>query len=85
LQSWTDLVPPSVFAEVKTATAQALERVTGSAVASSATHIVTMPYHPGVTTKTRIIHDGRTLTVTGVGTPDARKADTVAVCEEVVA
>jgi SPP1 family predicted phage head-tail adaptor len=85
-QTWTDLTPPTMSARIAPATAAALERVTaGATVLSAATHIVTMPYHPQVTTKTRIIFSGRTLTVTGVSNPEERNIETIAVCEEVVA
>lgn len=83
-QLWSDLSPASVSAKISPATAADLERVTAGTVTASATHIVEMPYHAGVTTKTRIIFDGRTFTVTGVATPDERKVDTIALCDEVV-
>lgn len=85
LQSYTDLTPSRMSARIQPATAQDLERVAPGTVQSSATHIVTMPYHPGVTTKTRIVFDGRTFTVSGVATPDERKQETIALCEEIVA
>lgn len=84
-QTWTDLVPPSMYAKIATATARDLQREAAGTVLSAATHIITMPYHPGVTTKTRILFDGRTFDVTGVSDPDERHIDTVAICTEVVA
>lgn len=83
-QTWTDLVPPTMFAKIDIATGRDLERQAAGTILSAATHIVTMPYHPGVTTKTRIIFEGRTLNVTGVGDPDERHVETVAVCVEQV-
>lgn len=83
-QIWSDLAPASVSAKIEPATAQELERVAPGTVVAGATHIVTLPYHPGVTVNTRIIFDGRTFTVSGVATPDERKVATIALCSEVV-
>lgn len=83
-QSWIDLAPPKLFARIDPATARDLERVFAGAVISTASHVVRMPYHPGITTKTRIIFNGRTFEVTGVSSPEERQTETVcAVTEEV--
>jgi SPP1 family predicted phage head-tail adaptor len=83
-QSWTDLVPPAVSAQIAPATARDLERVAAGTVLSTATHLVTMPYHAGVTTKTRILFNGRSFSVTGVADPEERHVETIAICVEVV-
>jgi len=83
-QAWTDLAPASVSAKVAPATAADLERVTTGTAVATATHVVKMPFHPGVAIKTRVIHDGRTFNVTGVANPEERGVETVAVCVEVV-
>jgi SPP1 family predicted phage head-tail adaptor len=90
-QTWQPLFPSPVWASVAPASSRDLERVgarservgEGSAI-STATHIVMMRYHSGVTTKTRITFHGRTFNVTGVANPDERNIETVALAVEVV-
>jgi SPP1 family predicted phage head-tail adaptor len=82
-QSWTDLPPPA-FANVSPATVASLEHAAAGTILSTATHIVTVPYRGGVSTKTRILVDGRVLNVTSVQDPDERHVDLVLVCAEVV-
>jgi head-tail adaptor len=83
-QTWIDCVPPAVQAEIKTATAEDLERLASGTVIASASHIVTFGYHPQVITKSRILFNGRIFNVTNVGNPEERNVETVAICEEVV-
>jgi SPP1 family predicted phage head-tail adaptor len=83
-QTWADLVPPWVSAQILPATAKDLERVSAGTVLATATHIVSMPYHPQVTTKTRILFNGRSFSVTGVADPEERHVETIAICAEVV-
>lgn len=83
-QVWSDLAPAAVDARIAPATAADLERVTTGTTLSTATHVVTMPYHPQVATSTRIIFNGRTFHVAGVATPDELQVETVALCTEVV-
>lgn len=92
---FTTLWPPSggttlakVWASVQPATARDLERVVAGTVQSNASHLVTVRYIPGVTTKTRVIfHDtvgDRTFSVTGIHDPDERHISLVLACQEVV-
>jgi len=88
---WQPLFPSPVWASIAPASARDLERVGAGTervgagtVLSSATHIVTMRYHSGVTTKTRITFHGRTFNVTGVANPDERNIETIALAMEVV-
>lgn len=83
-QTWFDLTPPAVYAKIAPATQADLERVTAGTVLSTATQVVTMPYHPGVTTQTRIIFDGRLLYVKGVANPEERNIELILLCTEVV-
>jgi head-tail adaptor len=64
-QSWIDLVPPSWRVSIEPATARDLEFVTAGTVLSAATHIVRGDFHPGVTTATRMVFDGRQMSITG--------------------
>ncbi len=84
-QTYANLDPPTRYAQIKPATAADLERVSAGTVLSTATHVITMDYHDGVTTKTRITFDARTFNVTGVSSPEERKIETVAIAVEVVA
>jgi len=83
-QTWTDLVPPALYVKIAPATAREVERLAAGTVLATATHIVTGPYHAGVTTKTRIVFNGRVFSVTGVANPDERNVETIAICAEVV-
>lgn len=83
-RTWFDLTPAVVSAKIAPATAADLERVTSGTVLSTASSIVTMPYHPQVTTETRILFNGRALSVTGVSNPEERNVETIALCVEMV-
>jgi head-tail adaptor len=83
-ETWAPLSPPTRMAEIKPATARDLERVVANAVESTASHILTMDYHAGVTTETRITFGTRVFTVDGLQNPDERNIDHVVACTEVV-
>jgi head-tail adaptor len=83
-QSWTDLTPAAVSAKIAPATAADLERLVSGTVLATATHIVTMPYHPGVVIASRVLFNGRQFSVTGVANPEERNVETIAVCVEIV-
>ena len=84
-QSWVDLAPPRAYAKISTATAVDMQQMfADSTTLSTASHVINLPHHPGITTKVRILFDGRTFMVTGVADPDSRKAETVLACTEVV-
>jgi hypothetical protein len=76
--TFAPLDPPMVSAKVEPATTRSLERVAaGSVVVSTATHVITMPFHPGVTTQTRITwtddaNRPHTANVTSVNNVDER-------------
>jgi len=84
IPSWTDLNPPALSMKIAAATAADLERVTAGTVLATATHIVTGPFHPQITTQTRILFNGRSFSVTGVSNPEERNVELVLVCVEVV-
>jgi SPP1 family predicted phage head-tail adaptor len=83
-QTWTDLVPASGWVAIVPATAKDLERVTADTVLAAASHILTGPYHPQVTTQTRVTFGTRTFSVTGVSNREERNIEMVLVCTEVV-
>ncbi len=83
--SYAALSPSPVQASIEPATARSLERMAAGSVIASATHLVSMRYHSGVTTKTRITFGSRTFNVAGVMNPEERNIWTVAMAVEVVA
>jgi SPP1 family predicted phage head-tail adaptor len=83
-QTWTALVPSPVPAAITPASARDLERVAAGTVLSTATHLITMRYHPDVTTQTRITFGTRQFSVVGVTNPDERNEWTVVSAVEVV-
>jgi head-tail adaptor len=92
-QAWTSLSPPEVWASILPATARDLERVVANTVQASASHVVRMRFHDGVTTKTRLTKgprnpDGklpagsRELQVTSVQNIEERNVELVLTCTE---
>src|SRR5262245_2478930 len=87
VEGWTDLDPPQMFVRIQPASVADMERITSGTVIGSASHLVTGPYHPGVTTQSRIVWrdiagKSRTFTVAGVVNPEERCIDTVLLCKE---
>jgi head-tail adaptor len=79
---YTDLSPATMFAAVQPAAAGNLERERSDTNLATATHLLTMDFHPQVTTETRIwLEDGAALNVTGVRNPDAQGIDLELTCE----
>jgi SPP1 family predicted phage head-tail adaptor len=63
-KGWSDLSEnPTVWAAVEPL--DGTERFRAQAVDARMSHRVTMYYHPDVTAKTRILHEGRVLEVIG--------------------
>jgi|SRR5215471_7146017 len=85
-----DLTPATVQAQITPATARDLERVAAGTVIASATHVITIPYHPQVTTKTQITYDDRragkmrTFQVSGLRNPEEAGIVLVLTAEEVL-
>ena len=82
--TWTDLAPPALWMRIEPATARALEQVSAGAVLGIATHLLTGPYHPHVTAKTRALFNGRVFEVTHVQNPDSADKEMVVVAVEVL-
>jgi head-tail adaptor len=83
-QAWGVCVPSPVWASIAPATVRDLEKVAAGTVLATASHIVTMRYHPEVTTQTRVTYGTRILNVTGVVNTDEDNLETIALCAEVV-
>ena len=84
-QTYTAPTPAQVWARITPATTRDLERLAAGTVIASASHIVDMPFHAGVTTQTQIVFNNRTFYVTGVSNPEEKNVQTIAICQEVVA
>ena len=79
------LDPPEMFARIQPATTGDLEANFAGTIVATATHLVTLPYHPGVTLQTLIDFNGRTFNVVGRANREERNADLVLLCTEQVA
>jgi len=86
----TDLTPAYVEAYITPATARDLERTAAGTVIASATHLITIPYHKDVTTKTVITFNdpvlgrARTFNVNGLRNPDEANIIHVLIAEELL-
>jgi head-tail adaptor len=72
-QTPVPLDPPTWYVQIAPLAAHDLERISaGGSVVTTGSHIVRGRYHPGVSTKTRMLFSGRTFSITGTRTPDER-------------
>lgn len=83
------LDPPAVFVRIRPASQTDLEHVMAGAPQTTATHLVSMPYHPGVTAQTQLLVEDyprpdRTLEIVHIANPDERNAELVLVCAEIL-
>jgi len=85
VENWIDLVPPRVFVQIEPATAQHMEHFRANTLAASATHVITGPWHPGVTTFCQVVHGGRTFRILGVANRSERNVEMILACVELVA
>lgn len=87
---WIDepvVLADPVYGEIIPASVRTLERTMPNVVLASASHMVTIPYVPGVSLVTTVIfHDpregDRTFSVGGIVDPDARHIQLILACEE---
>ena len=71
-QTWADLSPATWKVQIAPAAAADLERVAAGTVLTQATSIVRGHYHPGVSTQTRMLYNGKTFAITGARYVDER-------------
>jgi head-tail adaptor len=86
-EGWAPLDPAEMYVHLAPATQTDLERVTSGTVISSATHVISLPYHPGVTIETRLRYTEpgrpeRVFAVTALRNPDEADRELVLVAEE---
>ena len=74
-QDWTPLDPPTWHVRIRPATARDAEKVTAGTVITHVSHIVHGRFHPGVTTRTRMLFNGHTYQVTSVVNLEARNRE----------
>jgi len=83
--TYVALDPPTMYAAIAPSSAADMERSRADTSLAVATHLVTMDFHPQVSTQTRlVVPEGRVLHVTGVRSPDFRGIDLELSCTEVV-
>lgn len=88
-QTWSDLNPPQLYMSIEPLAAD-VERTQSETTLSVLTHLVRGPYHPQVTTQTRLLfverfYGGqrtRILEVAGAATRDERSGEMVLTCNE---
>jgi head-tail adaptor len=89
-ETFAALDPPTAWAAIEPASATDLERLAAGTVITTASHLITLPFHPGITIETRISYPdprkGRTRTfqITGLTDPDERNRELVIVAEEIL-
>ena len=84
IASWADLDPPQVKAWITAASARDLENLAAGTVIAQATHVIAIPYHPQVSTASRVLFRGRTFNLTGVVNPEERNVQLMLFGVEVV-
>lgn len=80
--TWAAASPSPVWARIAPATARAIERQAGAKIEGPIDSLVTMRYHAGVSTETRLTFGTRKLFVRGVQNVDERDRYLVLACEE---
>ena len=65
-ETWTPLSPATWYVRVRPATTKDAERVTAGTVITHVSHLVHGRYHPGVTTRSRMILHGERYQITSV-------------------
>ena len=89
-ETWAALTPPTSWAAIEPASASDLERLAAGTVITTASHLITIPFHPGVTIETRIRYPdprkGRTrvFQVTSLHDPNEANRELVIVAEEIL-
>jgi head-tail adaptor len=82
--TWADANPRTWHVSIEPATTRDLERVAAGTVIATASHLVTGPYRPDLTTQTRLLFGARVFNVTGIANPSEKNEELILVCVEVV-
>jgi head-tail adaptor len=70
--TFSDLAPGRWWASVTPAAPNDLERPVSGTVITQSTYLVRAWYHPGVTTRSRMLFDGRVFAIAGTRNVDER-------------
>jgi head-tail adaptor len=82
-QTWVPLTPAWLYVHIQPISGQALQHLVPDAtLLSTVTHTITGPYHPGLTTESRLTYGTRHFRVTGVVTPDEDQIESTLLCVE---
>ena len=81
-ESWLPLDPSALFIRILPAAGNEQSMVPDGTLMSNVTHTVTCPYHPGLTTSSRLRLGTRVLRVTGVVSPEERHVESLLLCSE---
>ena len=86
-EGWDPLDPAEMYVSIDPATQSDLERVTSGTVISTATHVISLIYHPGVTIESRLRYQEpgkaeRIFAVTAIRNPEEADRELVLVAVE---
>ena len=86
-ETWAALTPPTLWAHLDALASADMERLTADTITAGGTHAVTVPYHPGVTVKTRLTYTdpdrgARVFQVIGLRDPEEARRELVLVVAE---
>ena len=86
-ETWQPLTPPEMWVSIAPASQADLERAASGTVISTASHVIELLYHPGVTVQTRLRYTPpgraeRVFQVTSVRNPNEADRELVIVAEE---
>lgn len=84
IQGWSDLTPAQVKAAIVPASARDLENLVAGTVITQAAHVIVLPYHPQVTTATRLVFRGRSFSLTSVINREERNIQLICIGVEVL-
>jgi head-tail adaptor len=76
VEAWDDISPDlGWFVAIEPAGARDLERIAPGTVITAATYVIRGRFHPGLSAKSRMWHDGRVFAITGVRTIEEREIE----------
>lgn len=81
--SYAPADPPFVDASITAARASELERVTAGTVLATATHLIRCRFHPGITSDTRLLFEGKRFEVQSAHNVDQRDIALILICAEI--
>lgn len=83
--TWAACTPSTWYVAIEPPSARDLERLAHDTVTASRASVMAGPYHPQITTQTRITFGTRVFSVAGLDNPEERSIDLVVLAVEVIA